>query len=1325
MSKQHRILTILLVLVLCISLMMSLIACTTLEEEKKEATDSGKIISNGNFELTTGTNFPMTPSNWTGVAGSTAVDNETPTDEKSLSKGIVSVNATDYDKNKKKWGKLDNPGKVGEDDNILMINNKVKNSYKYSSSSFSLKSNKYYKMSAYVRTDKLDVDADGGAFMGLTGDTYKFFKLPDTHGSWQEVQYFFKTSNISSNSVSMWVSLGSKGLSDGMLAKGYAFFDNIVIDEMKDINGLTPEAQYNAVVESTDSAIFKSDMTITDANFENISGSKAPYTPSLWSGAAGSGPDGSAPTGNDYLEKGIIDLTNPNEFIPVDSLASNGPDNFVLGINNKQRTAYGYRTDKRIRFEANKFYALSIDIATFIDNLDNPSDSGVFLRLKSGTGADEVTVEIEKLNTGGAWKTATFYVDADDMRNKDYYLELFLGKGGKDDALLIKGKAFFDNIQLKTITETEYNNAADDKVNPYNKKISINTPHDDNLIEDANGNNGYFVRDELAYKDLNKVNQGNDIVSTALKEEGWNTAKYGAYPGKPNDSLNNVIILKNDVPGVNIYRFKDLKTISPNSYYRMGIWVKTADIPKTLGLNVALYSYDNNGSPTATESEKTTKLISFDNINTDQIKNNLNGGYDDYVELVFYIEGDLLSEYSSKDKDVFVQVSLGSGNNFESAKHARGIAYMTGFTMYQVNYTDYSTETGDYLKKHSFKENSYGVSNGGFDDINLQATGKLYGADKLTYDTNGSLNSHFGIPSSWTYSDESYLKKQINAGIINVNTLNVNGISNPLLDMLNKAGSPTITFDDAFYKGFEREFGVGKGQLTAKTNPNLLVISTKTGTDGNSLTESVRPKVCGCPCEACIKNGYCDGSKCLEGCACAHHNFNGNVKPWGFTSPSMSLTANSYYKLSVWANVIEGTATISLKSSTKETPQRIVVESTVDGWQRFDFYVETGFENLSVNMELFLGDMTKPDIASYNGTTFFDMPSMAKVDKDTYDAAKKQSDGDIEGLKAVSYSKITFDNVTKNEGTLDTPTGWTGSHRDDEAPNEEKDTISGVYNINHGNSDWFGKDDKYTIDINTLNKIYLEDNENILVINNTLATEYVYNYSLSKSLTSKSYYRISIDVLTYRLAQDQNANISLKLENNTYEFAKNDENGVKVNTSTYATDGSETVGWKTYYFYVSTPEKNDIGNVKLSVGLGNSDKKNYVAGFAFFDNLNIQKIDSDEFPEETKPEGSTDDMYNKAISHRIVFTDADMNNPEPPAEKESNFLWLYITTGIIGGLVLLAVIVVLYKKVIKKHIRVRGKSNKNAKPATYSKNTTPDNSKKSGNKPSDSFKDKK
>lgn len=1296
--KKHKFLTISLVVMLALTLVLGLVACNVNLEEK-EYEDKGKIISNGNFALTTVGDYPRSPSSWNGEPGSSSSGNSVDVDEDALASGVIDVDDNYYKQYYRNWDKLSNPSKTGEDDHILMVYNKAMTAYGYKSNSISLGVNKYFKLSLDVRTDKIE---GSGAFITISGSTYKRFEVGNTNGTWTTYEFYFQTSNVSSNSVYLTLSNGVGGKNDGSLSKGYAFFDNAVITEIKTENGKTPEQQFNDVKEEP--KIGKASMLYGDSDMNNISGTTNPYSPAGYSNSLSTGNGGSASTGNDFMQKGIVNLNASRpEFVPMDFQAPEGSNNMFMFINNKQPSAFGYRNSSKLRFEKGKYFKLEVSLATFIDENQNP-DVGANVRLMTSTSVDDTVSTIENIRTDRKFSTVTFYIEADSMRNKDLYIEFSFGSGGKDDKHKhVQGQLFIDNFKISTITESDYNEKQGShdvaKEAVYTLDTSSNITGDNMLGgADTNVENSgvTWAKDDIAYKD---VYPGGSTDSAfigdikALNSGSWDESLYGpnpgSYLGEEAAEAANIIMLNNADNTINIRSiYKNTRqlgsadgyfSIGKNKYYRIGMWVKTDIAKEKSGLNISLMAYDTENNSDIVGPEDKSRHAALQTITNFNTKNAIENsatmiGNNDYVELVFYVEGDIL-----KDKSIYLRYSIGSGNHIDPSTHVKGKAYVSGISMYEVPFSDYTSESGEYVKKHSFKTSADTIANGNFDTINNQTTYNYYKGDdeeegkefKLDY-TNGYLDNVFGVPSNWTNTNESALKTQLNAGVLNLNSQTLKDMINERLE--NDSNPPPIIDFSTFYDNFDN------GRYNIANNPHILAIDTKPAKDEYKFTEATPVNECGCNNATCIEKGYCIASNCADSCGnedgerCRHHNYNGRVAPFGFKSPSISLSANTYYRISVWARVEDGMASITLNTTSKENPQTISV--TEKGkWTKYEFYIETGFEATTATLGLYLGDV-KSDTA-VSGTVFFDMPQLVTISEDEFDAIKEN---DVE-KQAISYTVNSFNNVTENTDTLDTPNGWTGSHADTEAPDEDRDIVAGVYDYTRGNRDWFGKDGANGISEEVMNKILNEDNTNALVINNNVDSEYNFLNTLSKSLKKASYYKVSIKVLTHAI-NDGYATLTLKLNNLSYTFSKNEDKGIKVSTN-----GE----WATYEFYIKTPDNTDISSSSMMAALGVADEENYMKGYAFFDDFTIAKIDADAFEKAVpvKDDGVTAD-FDQSKTMRILFTDKDAEADAPPEIEESDpLLWLYISSGIIGGLVVIVALFYVGKKVFLKFIQPR------------------------------------
>ena len=153
----------------------------------------------------------------------------------------------------------------------------------------------------------------------------------------------------------------------------------------------------------------------------------------------------------------------------------------------------------------------------------------------------------------------------------------------------------------------------------------------------------------------------------------------------------------------------------------------------------------------------------------------------------------------------------------------------------------------------------------------------------------------------------------------------------------------------------------------------------------------------------------------------------------------------------------------------------------------------------------------------------------------------------------------------------------------------------------------------------------------MLVIYNKDNTAYGYT-SNSATLEAGKYYKISIWILTYKLAVngdaedlDENfvptASVILKANNKTYQFGRKLNSSSEeydkqriVNTSTYSEDGKETIGkWTEYSFYIFAEEDIESTTATLTVSLGFTGEDYYLSGYVFADNFSVEEIDAENF----------------------------------------------------------------------------------------------------------------
>lgn len=1251
MKRNKKFLLTVISIVLCIALVASFVACnddTTPETSEENTTE---LFTNGSFSGSSGTSYPLIPSNWTGAAGSTSSSEsyKTPSGSDNLIAGIISTEDKTYRSNSKTYGGAANPGKIGEDDNILMIYNKVSTVYKYTSASVTLDKSSYYKLSVWVKTIGIDKsvsdynEGKSGAYIYVNGAAYAAFEAIDTEGEWKEYVTYIETSDISSQTITVVLSLGNGSKMENSMTKGWAFFDSVTLTNLTDVEeGQTAWTQtdYNNVKESD--SVAKYTMKLSDADFDYTTSTSSPYTPSKYTAVKGTGNGDDAPSASDYITKGILKTAETatvvnsanNETVQIST--HDGSAGRIYYQQNKKATAYGIRSTVATRFMGGEqFYKLSIWVRTVISDASN----GMSVKLTDGTTDSTVYYEIENLNTAGEWKQIDIYVQSNQFRYQDVYLEFWLGEGGSDDTSThVQGIFFVDDMSLTSVTAEDYANAVEGET--VFKHSFASTLSEDSLINLAN-----FGEDNGEDAISGRSSYG--VVDTA----NWENGSYSSIdnPKTPTSLATSVLVINNYLPSVynvsNVFEKADGSvsngsyTVNPNSYYIFSMWIKTKDIDSSTGINVSLVSYDDEKDY---EDSKTT-LATFSSMNTENLADYKSANNEDYTEIRFFVQT------GTESAEIGFDISLGSGTANDSSTHAKGYAFISTVTVEKATASDYSSATtSTVVKTYSFASTSGSAevsSNGYFKLTDVKSTQELYGDD--VFNENGILEGALGVPKNWTASNSDALKDgTVKAGVLDIN------------NEAQKTAAGLSVDPATFYSS------MNMAGINATDYPDVLAVS-------------------------------------------------GSAAYFGYKSNTISLSSDSYYLVSVWAKMESGAViTVSLDTTTKSanysvTPIRAAEMGT--DWQQYTFLVKTSATSVSATLGLYIG--SEDAQAGEIKTAYFTMATYTTVSQTAYDAliASATTAGTLN--KTVferSFNTDSFDSYTPSENAASTPSNWTGAKIDDNASTDSNDLTAGVFNRKEGDWSLLDLDPDDAADAAIVNAVYNNTDanyvgDNVLVIYNKTANAYKYTSS-SVTLKGEKYYRISVWVLTYGLGKDSTATVSLKLNNLSYTFGKltrTEDNDVKrtVNTSTYAEDGTETIGaWTQYNFYVKT-EKDVTPTAELTLSLGFADEENFVKGYVFFDNYTVEEISEEDFIARKPVEGETEETIDESLiadelianNYRIVFTQEDADAEEEPEETETpeqnpanEYLWLWISTGVIGALLLLAVIVVLYRKFSKK-----------------------------------------
>ena len=1301
MFKKNKLLLTVLTLIICITMIFTLVACKNDEKETDETEETiEQLFTNGQFtEVSSDSeSYPKAPSKWTATPGSTSsqTDLKTPQSSDDVSKGVVDVSKYTIGNG--------NPGKADNsfDNKMLMINNITATSYAYVSDSISLDKKSYYKLTFYVKTSDL---SSYGAYAYVLSDAYGAFENIDTDGKWEQKTIYLRTPESESASIKLSLGLGTGNAKYGYLTKGYAYFDQVVLENLTEVeDDATPfsEADFNAL-EETDSLI-KIDCRTINTTFDYTSNQNAAlYTPAQLTGKGGTGAGTAASTGSTYVEKGILDIAqNPTykfagysaDAIATDK-ATGSIGNRMLCINNIKSTAYGYKDNNGLYIEKDKYYKITSKIKTLVGE-----GSGAVVRLVNSSS--EELVALNNLNTSGAWQTIEFYVKANAYTSNTLNIEYWNGFGGQGDGKWTAGAAFFDDLTYEIIDQATYDSAVS---STYVGKYSYATPEGtlidmtSSLLKSTQYEKSFLDGENLKYTTTSIVNTEEAGAFKGADATYFNTLKIDNT--KPTAfSMSSIYKLTMDGKNVDETN-KEVFKILPNTAYELTFWAKTTNLTEGASAKIAIISYDPDKQDDYDNAVSEIQAIS--SINSDSLTDYVDENHSGYTRFSVYILG------GAKDTTYAgISITLGTGtNSLQSDSFVMGQLYVSNIRMQQISYSDYSSvSTSTVVFKTSLggSGNSGELSsNGNFTYIDLSNTNTLY-KDSLSDIWNADQQLiGTAVPKDWSITNSAALAVNggsSKAGVIDVNYYNLASIEAGLTKD-NIFSTMSSTYDKEKY-------------------PNVLYIDAQ------------------------------------------------NATSIGYKSSSITLDAKSYYMISVYAKAVSGTFSIDVSRTNISDPSTSAAQYTTaqvgNGWNLYVFYIQTGVTSSSVSVGLYAGfpGNTAPD--ANRNAVLFTQATYTVISENVYNnAVDSIKEADMSNTSTIQYrSKYanyiyatdTMDNTSSSTtDELVSPSNWTGAAVDSSASTTDDDLAKGVFNQTQSN--WSELNIKPDTDEFVENVLYSDINrtgDSVLVIFNKKDTSYGYT-SNSFTLKSNKYYKVSIDVLTkdlkyvdpetvdtsveaYEKWVDkklyETATITLTINNKTYTFGKSlakkaptfeDTEEGNIEKNNYYADVDRIVnnsnGWKTYTYYIAVADEiTETMTATLKISLGGKNVSYWQSGYVFIDNFTVEDIEDEAAFNAVAPSDESltygNAAYDKdvaSITYKINFTSEDATAEAEVEEEEEettsnstakDWLWLYITSGVIGGVIVIVLVIYL----IKKYAPKGGKKFKKAKTKTITKDST-------------------
>lgn len=720
----------LLTLLVCLTLIVSVVllaACNKKTDDNKttDNTSASPSFTNGNFRsyTTSDKGYPYAPSSFTGSPTSDTEGSTLPKLE-TVKRGVI--NLADY-QNLGAWctfSKFDANRLTGEedaknynkDDNVLMINNTEARYYMYRSSEFSAAANTKYLLQVDVRTANLDGGEKKGATIKIAKSYSSGSSIPATEGyasfdaitvgEWTTYSFIIDGKYNGSTSLELQLMLGNNNLRDEYKTSGYAFFDNIRLNTIKD-DTVLPTENVKTIT-----------LSVPNGSFDYKTTSDYPY---LYNRVT------TTDTNSNYGLVNEVDakdgkITLVNEYA-VDAAAVEG-HGCVFAIYNVADARMGFYTTNPLYFKRGGYYKVTVSL-----NTDYIESGSAYLALgKSKDLSDNTIIPVGKDTENPGWKEHVFYVYANENTADELYFHFGLGKDSDNKA---KGYILIDDLKIE---ETDDTTQTGDYVTDNRFKPT------DNKLTDA------FVN--KSGTDINGV----PVTITGDGEE-FSVDDKTPYVSSNFSERNR----KFTSAKATIAKFQAKATLQKDTYYRFSVWVRTVDVPSTSGVVLTVYDGDK-------DTNSAVKAIAtFAAVTTDKDLADSSSSLNGYRELVCYFH-----TASLQNQDVTFEISLGSGGAFTSSTLFSGTAYIANASLVETDYTKYNgaSASGTYEKKYDWYEtlSSETFTNGQFQKYNYSDT-KFF-KDGGVNEKGEFQSTSFGVPSGWTLKGE---KDKAVAGIVDVN----------------------------------------------------------------------------------------------------------------------------------------------------------------------------------------------------------------------------------------------------------------------------------------------------------------------------------------------------------------------------------------------------------------------------------------------------------------------------------------------------------------------------------------------------------------------------
>ncbi len=373
--------------------------------------------------------------------------------------------------------------------------------------------------------------------------------------------------------------------------------------------------------------------------------------------------------------------------------------------------------------------------------------------------------------------------------------------------------------------------------------------------------------------------------------------------------------------------------------------------------------------------------------------------------------------------------------------------------------------------------------------------------------------------------------------------------------------------------------------------------------------------------------------------------YNSTADIQSYTSATKSLSAKSYYKITLDVQTQNTPAEIQLVSTINDKEvvlSSIIVETNILDWQTITMYLYTGYQALDVSVKIIL------DTTDYG---------YVYIDNVTFNYPIQPTEDDFTNAVNSTYQiKTNLSQLIVSDSNLEfsTPTYFEKS--------DNNEVLSGVVDLTNTESisKVISNSDNYANFTNLQS-----DNKNVLAIRSLNDTYYTLSSKIGFDLTSGSYYKITISVYTQNLQILDNS-IDKDLMGASIKLSSFDDTFTKIISDNH---------WTTYTFYIN-PNSDTTTYLELSLGSSLAS----TSGDVFFGGIEFVEFNEEDL---TEYNNAHENAYTKILTQTTSddTTDDENQSDDEGNDINVNTILYYISSILFALAIIIAIVGVLVRKI--------------------------------------------